>query len=219
MRMKNGTIMILGADANNIGRKVFDLKVMQTFPIISIDNDNSFLITKDFNETSISGYDHLSIPPDLNLHLTKNSGLDRHLSFKTDFVDFNGGLLKNDFLHLFTWMSKPISAYREPHGTWEQAQIIFPPKDKIFSDNSSIFVDFFVHNFPNETVIRNHPLLDKTMRLVGDNSGSIVGTFDFVLPNRGSHRFTPKFSFSARFGYYENLMGSSKVYIPIEMRD
>ena len=68
MRLKNGTIMILGPDEENIGRKVFDLKIMQTFPIISIDKNNSILLTKDLKETSINGYDHLSIPPDINLH-------------------------------------------------------------------------------------------------------------------------------------------------------
>ena len=218
MRLKNGTIMILGADDKNVGRKVFDLKVMQTFPIISIDNDNSILVTKDLKETSINGYDHLSIPPDLNLHLTENGGLDRHLNFETDFVDFDSGLLRENFLHLFTWMSKPISEYREPHGTWYQGQMIFPPKDKLFTINSSIFVDFFVHNYSNEAAVNNHICTDKTMRLVGDNSGYIVGPYDFEQFIRGSHRFTPKFSFSARFGYYENLTGFSKIYIPLELK-
>ena len=134
--------MILGADDRDIGRKVFDLKIMQTFPIISIDNDNSILVTKNLEEMPISGYDHLSIPPDLNLHLTSHGGLERHLKFKTDFVDYNTGLLKNNFLHLFTWLSKPISLYREPHGTWNQAQMIFPPKDDLFTTNTGIFVDF-----------------------------------------------------------------------------
>jgi hypothetical protein len=218
MRLKNGTIMILGADDKDVGRKVFDLKVMQTFPIISVDDNDSTLITKDFKETPINGYDHLSIPPDLNLHLTKNNGLDRHLNFKTDLVDFDSGLLRNNFLHLFTWMSKPISTYHEPHGTWYQAQMIFPPKDKLFTTSTSIFVDFFVHNFPDKKMVNDHALFDKTMRLVGDNSGYIIGPYDFEQLVRGSHRFTPKFSFSARFGYYENSTDSSKIYIPLELK-
>ncbi|MFH1001381.1 MAG: hypothetical protein V1783_11150 [Bacteroidota bacterium] len=218
MRLKNGTIMILGADDRDIGKKVFDLKVMQTFPIISIDSDNSILSTKNFRGTLINGYNHLSIPPDLNLHLTKNNGLYRHLNFKTDFVDFDSGLLKENFLHLFTWMSKPISIYREPHGTWNQAQIIFPPKDKLFTTDTGIFVDFFVHNAPDKMAVCNHYLFDKTMRLVGDNSGYIIGPYSFEQLIRGSHRFTPKFSFSLRFGYYENLTSFSKIYIPLELK-
>lgn len=217
MRLQNGTIMILGADDQNIGRKVFDLKVTQTFPIISIDND-SILITKDLKEIPISGYDHLSIPPDLNLHLTNHSGLERHLNFQTDFVDHGGGLLKKDFLHIFTWMSKPISLYREPHGTWHQAQMIFPPKDNLFTVNTSIFADFFVHNEPNKTAVSDYPLFNETMRLVGDNSGYIIGPYDFEQLIRGEHRFVPKFSFSVRFGYYENLIGSSRIYIPLELK-
>ncbi len=218
MRLSNGTIMILGADDKNIGRKVFDLKIMQTFPIISIDNDNSILVTKDLKEKSISGYDHLSIPPDLNLHLTSHIGPDRHLEFQTDFVDHNSGLLLNDFLHLFTWMSKPISSYKEPRGTWFQAQMIFPSKDILFTANTGIFVDFFVHNVMNKVLVSEHPLFNESMRLVGDNSGYIVGPYDFEQLIRGNHKFTPKFSFSLRFGYYENLAGVSKIYLPLELK-
>lgn len=218
MRLQNGTIMILGADDQNIGRKVFDLKVMQTFPIISIDNDDSILVTKDLKEIPISGYDHLSIPPDLNLHLTNHRGLERHLKFKTDFVDHDSGLLKEGFLHLFTWMSKPISSYREPRGVWHQAQMIFPPKDNLFTANTGIFVDFFVHNTPDKTIVGDYQLFDSAMRLVGDNSGYIIGPYEFEHLVRGKHRFIPKFYFSARFGYYENLSGSSKIYIPLELK-
>jgi len=56
------------------------------------------------------------------------------------------------------------------------------------------------------------------MRLVGDNSGYIIGPYNFEQLIRGTHRFIPKFSFSARFGYYENLVGSSKIYIPLELK-
>jgi hypothetical protein len=218
MRLQNGTIMILGADDKNIGRKVFDLKIMQTFPIISIDKDNSIFVNKNLKEVSISGYDHLSIPPDLNLHLTDHHGLERHLNFQTNFVDYSSGLLKNKFLHLFTWMSKPISLYRQPHGTWHQAQIRFPPKDNLFTVNTGIFVDFFVHNIPDKTIVSDYKLFNKTMRLVGDNSDYIIGPYDFEQLIRGKHRFIPKFSFSARFGYYENLSNSSKIYIPLELK-
>ncbi|MBD3311112.1 MAG: hypothetical protein GF349_01280 [Candidatus Magasanikbacteria bacterium] len=220
MKLKNGTIMILGPDKNNIARKVFDLKIMQTFPIISIDKDNSILVTEDSKDISISGYDHLSIPPDINLHLTNNKTLDnKHLNFVTNFVDYDSGLLKKDFLHIFTWMSKPISNYREPHGTWNQAQIIFPPKDNLFSENTAIFVDFFVHNFPHVDIINDYILVDKMMRLVGDNSGYIIGPYEFEQVIRGLHRFIPKFSFSLRFGYYENLIGSSKIFIPLKIKE
>lgn len=210
--------MILGADDQNIGRKVFDLKIMQTFPIISIDNDNSILVTKDLKEMPINGYDHLSIPPDLNLHLTSHVGLERHLNFKTNFVDYDSGLLKDNFLHLFTWMSKPISLYRQPHGTWHQAQMIFPPKDSLFTLSTGIFVDFFVHNIPDKTIVSDYQLFNSTMRLVGDNSGYIIGPYDFEQLIRGKHQFMPKFSFSARFGYYENSADSSKIYIPLELK-
>lgn len=210
--------MILGADSENVGRKVFDLKITQAFPIISIDNSNSILVSKDLKEKVLDGYDHLSIPPDLRLHLTSHTNLEKHLNFQTDLVDRDSGLLKSDFQHLFTWMSKPIASYRQPHGSWHQAVMIFPPKDDLFTSNTSIFVDFFVHNIPNEAAVCDYPLFNTTMRFSGDNSGYVLGPHSFGRLIRGAHRFEPKFSFSARFGYHENSDGSSKIYIPLELK-
>ena len=217
MRLDNGTIMILGPDVSNIGRKVFDLKIMQTFPIISIDRGGSRLLSRKAKEIPIDEYDHLSIPPDLNLHLTRNTGNKRYLKFRTELVDYKSGLLKVDLLHLFTWMSSPVSLYREPRGTWHQAQLIFPPKDSRYSNSTSIFVDFFVHNYPCEDSIKNYKLFDSAMRLVGDNSGYIVGPYEFSQLVRGNHKFSPKFLFSLRFGFYENEEGHSTIYVPFKI--
>jgi len=44
--MKSGTIMILGPDRDFISRKVFDLKIIQTFPIITTKSGKTKLRTK-----------------------------------------------------------------------------------------------------------------------------------------------------------------------------
>jgi hypothetical protein len=211
--------MIIGPGADSIERKVFDLKITQTFPIISIESGGARLFSKKIKDLPIEEYNHLSIPPDLNLHLTRDTGDEKHLKFKTEVVNYDSGLLKIDFLPLFTWMSAPISNYRQPHGTWNQAQLIFPPKDSKYSNSTGIFVDFFVHNYHAENLIKKHKLLNPTMRLVGDNSGYIIGPYELSETIRGNHSFSPKFLFSLRFGFYENKDGYSKIHIPFEIEN
>lgn len=219
MRLGNGTIMILGPDDSNVGRKVFDLKITQTFPIISIDRRGSYILSKGFRKIDINEYDHFSIPTDLNLHLTSNTGKQKHLKFKTELVDYRTGFLKINLLHLFTWMSCPISFYQQPHGIWYQAEIIFPPKDSLYTESTGIFIDFFVHNYSTEEKIKSYKLFDSAMRLVGDNSGYIIGPYEFSDLIRGNHSFSPKFLFSLRFGFYENHENNSKIYIPFEISE
>lgn len=95
MCLDNGTIMILGPDINNVGRKVFDLKITQTFPIISINRAGSILSSRKTKDMAIEKYDHLSIPPDLNLHLTGDTGYKKHLKFKTDLVNYPKWVIKS----------------------------------------------------------------------------------------------------------------------------
>ncbi len=52
--MKSGTIMILGPDRDFISRKVFDLKIIQTFPIITTKSGKTKLRTKK-EEIDING--------------------------------------------------------------------------------------------------------------------------------------------------------------------
>lgn len=93
--------MILGPDQNSIGKKVFDLKIIQTFPIITTDSGKTKLIA-DGTEIEIDDYQHFSIPPDLGLHLTKSLGDNRHLRFNLNLVNSEEGILQEDFVRLFT---------------------------------------------------------------------------------------------------------------------
>ena len=204
--MKKGTIMILGPDDQGIGRKVFDLKIIQTFPIFNIKSPKTRLISEK-RDIKIDNYQHLSIPPDLNIHLTEGSGKKGgHLYFKIDLVDLEKGRLKKDFAHLFTWCSEPILNYQQPHGQWYQAELFCLAKDKDFTKKTGIFIDFFVHNkIQNVNNIINHPCLYKTMRCIYDDRGKliIIGPHKFNEIVRGDHYIKANFYFTIRFGYYE----------------
>jgi len=210
--------MILGPDRDFIGRKVFDLKIIQTFPIITTESGKTKLRTKK-EEIDINEYQHLSIPPDLNLHLTKSIREKRHLLFDIDLVNLNDGTLKEDWVHLFTWRSRPISNYRKPIGTWYQAQIIFPSKDDKFTENTGIFIDFFVHKRPEETqLIQYYPYLFEGMRFAGVNHGNISGPYQFNEVVRGKHRVIPNYLFTIRFGYYETEGDCAILDIPFSLK-
>jgi len=58
--MKSGTIMILDPVRDFISRKVFDLKIIQTFPIITTKSGKTKLRTKK-EEIDINEYQHLSM--------------------------------------------------------------------------------------------------------------------------------------------------------------
>jgi len=216
--MKSGTLMILGPDQESIGRKVFDLKIIQTFPIITTDPGKTKLIA-DGTETEIDDYQHFSIPPDLGLHLTKSSGNDRHLRFDLNLVNPEEGTLTEDFVRLFTWRSRPISNYRQPIGKWHQAQIICLPKDTQFTEKTGIFIDFFVHkNREDAQRIQQLPYLDSSMRYVGDNSGNITGPYEFNEIVRGNHKVNPNYLFTIRFGYHEAEDDCAILDVPFLLR-
>ncbi len=210
--------MILGPDKESIGRKVFDLKIIQTFPILTTDSGKTKLMA-DGTETEIDDYQHFSIPPDLGLHLTKTLGENRHLRFNTNLVNQKEGTLTEDFVRLFTWCSRPISNYRQPIGKWCQAQIICLPKDTQFTNNTGIFIDFFVHkNREDAQKIPQLPYLDSRMRYIGDNSGNITGPYEFNKIVRGNHEVKPNYLFTIRFGYHEADNDFAILEVPFPLR-
>jgi hypothetical protein len=118
---QNGTVMICGYGSDNIARKVFDLKITNTWPIISISTKlPQFFRNWDGQITQIQNPNqHLSIPPDLNIHLSPS-----YQFLHRNLVD-NGGNLTVDFAYLFGWFSQPIENYPQPIGLWYQAEFFF----------------------------------------------------------------------------------------------
>ncbi len=101
--------MILAPDQTGAGRKVIDLKITQRFPIFNLDQ-KSALIREDGSILDTSEYRHLSMPPDLRVHLTKaktNTGKDRLFLVREPQISQEGNL-NDQHLHVLTFISAPI---------------------------------------------------------------------------------------------------------------
>ncbi len=209
--MKNGTIMIGGSDSNDNFRKVFDLKITNGFPIISTtDKDLSIECNnKIINHTNIN---HISIPADLNIHLTGKQN--EHYFFIERIT--NNGLLNSDSYNIFSLFSMPIENYDFPVGTWNQAEIFGIKKDGLFNNKTGMFVEFFVfkNSFDLNTLNALYPFKDSSMR-----EPYILGPYNFSeIIRKDRKNIKPDFKFVTRVGFYENTDNESKIIIPFDIR-
>lgn len=198
--------MISGFGADNTARKVFDLKIMQSFPIVVNESPSTKLITNG-KEVNTEGYQHLSIPPDLQMHLAGHEDLPR-IWFDTDIVDDTSGRLKKDLIHLFNWRSRPIDMYKEPKDAgqpkYHGAQLVFLTPDQLFTNRTGISVDLFVHNYAAAIEeIKDFPFSTENTRHAGDNHGNLIGPYEFGEIVKGSHKVKPNYFFTVRLGYHE----------------
>ncbi|MBD3360058.1 MAG: hypothetical protein GF365_05130 [Candidatus Buchananbacteria bacterium] len=206
----NGTIMIGGFGPDNIGRKVFDLKITNSWPIISISTKQPQFY-HDWNG-KVNKIDppnqHLSIPPDLNIHLSPN-----YQFLHRDLVDDQGNLTV-DFAYLFGWFSSPISNYPEPKGQWYQAELFFLNPDETFSENTGIFVELLVHKAEDEiNRVLNEPFSFSKMRLISNNEAYAMRTYKFSELIRKKVEVTPNFYLSMRYGFYECDTGRTIILV------
>jgi len=209
-RKPNGTIMLLAPDHVGIARKVIDLKVMQRFPILDLGRQ-SWMTNVDGTLTDTSRYEHLSIPPDLRVHLTGARTGDRkdRLFLIEQPQALQDGSLSGPLLHLLTFVSAPVTTYPEPRNssqsnrTWHQAAIIMLPADREYSaKRTRMFLDLFVHQQPYAPSFALHmPMAQAEMRLpFGERC--ILGPHWFQDLVRGSD-MTTRYFFTLRFGYCE----------------
>lgn len=200
-RKHNGIILIGGFGQDGTGRKVFDLKVTNTFPIISINTQEpQFFVNADGEITEFSiRNQHISIPPDLNIHLTPSY----HFLHK-DIIN-ESGLVKNDFVYLFGWFSKPIDLFKNFTGTYDQAMLFFLTPDKNFNSQTGLFVELFAHNQHNEVDrIMAEPTADETVRYISNHEQYPVTTIKFSELIRAENpKITPQFYLSLRYGFWE----------------
>ena len=195
-----------------MGKKVFDLKITDSWPILTIDaNQPQFFMDSTGNLTNSKiCYQHLSIPPDLALHLTAKNGR----RFLRNALTKSDGSLSDNFLHLFSWLSQPIVNCPPPIGSWNGAVMITMPPDSKFTANTGIFVDFFAHRNKEETQIANYPYAEPSMRVVQDKTPNILtGRFVELIRKRGPQP-SPDFYLSMRFGFWESLQNQWVIVFP-----
>src|SRR3712207_3844826 len=101
-KIKNGMIVFL-KDQVFPGPKLLDIEITNTFPLIALSEKTYLQYSLNQSET-LTGYDHIAIPPDFRLHI---SGPNDHLFFNAEPVwDFLDGDALTPF-HYFTVVGLP----------------------------------------------------------------------------------------------------------------
>lgn len=183
----------------------------------------AWLISRNQPERDIGGYQHLSIPSDLCLHFTKRA----NGTEQPEYIFFDTPTLEsiiNDssfgFQLLFTYVGPPVDMNPEFTGTWYQAVIISPFRDKEFAPNKTrVFIDFFVHTAISTNDLLSSPFVADNMRLAYDRNGATYGPFLFNGLQR-KPRVKSRLLFSIRYGYAEMpIEQDSYVFVPYEIRE
>ena len=81
-KSKSGVIFGLANYDGDIARKVFDLKFTTRYPTITLPKDQKLIVGNTGEEYDAGKFQHITIPPDLNLHLTDESSTKTYKFFK-----------------------------------------------------------------------------------------------------------------------------------------
>lgn len=202
--MHNGIIAFI-MDSLPSGPMLLRIEIANTFPIIPL-GSSPILIHQDGTEEELQGYDHLSLPSDLRLHLSHR---DTHIFFDVAPIwhALEHGTLP--LTHLCTHIGLPHK--RTPpvvapgtSKTWFGAEFISPFRDAAFTDLTRLFIDIFIHTIdvPHES-ISAFPFLMPHMRLATDRTSSIIGPYAFESIQRRKTTTYEGLGFSIRFGYVD----------------
>ncbi len=206
--------MICGLDTNNVSRKVFDLKITNSWPLLSISTKQPqfFRNWEGVISQIPNPFQHLSLPPDLNIHLSQKQN---HHFLHRGLADNNGNL-NYEFVYLFGWFSQPIGNYPQPIGAWRQAELFFLTPDRKFTPQTGIFVELFVHKNEDEVArILAEPFFDVNMRLISSHEpAAAIRTYIFKELVRVSNpRVMPNFFLSMRYGFWESVNNQSLIIV------
>jgi len=102
-KSKSGVIFGLANYSGNIARKVFDIKFTTAYPTITLPLEQNLFVVNSGVSYLPGRFQHITIPPDLNLHLTNEKNKKDYIFFKNDEILFDDyGVLKKDFIKLIT---------------------------------------------------------------------------------------------------------------------
>ncbi len=206
-----GTIVVGGLkphEGHMTGCRAIEIRISKSEAFLTLGAD-SFLMDVDGSLRSISGFQHLSIPPDLETHLTAS---DRDPSKRLFFeppLTVRGSdriSLINKAALVFTYVSSPVALspiLTRFHRKLGAAIILIGPDDSYSATHTRCFVDFFALRRTRSAaeLVRGAPLVLKSMRLPLDNH-SVQGPFECCIPANGSKPGT-NFFFFVRAGYCE----------------
>jgi len=211
-REQHGTIIFFlqSPPKNNHIDNCFERKILEIlvttklFPMLVLDNKAQININ---GAHVLKGYDHISIPPDLRIHLTSNTNDKKHLFSNLTLVDNSSGLLTDEHFHLFTFITKPLRAFERFQGKVErhQAEIISLPNN--FDDDASLYIDFFVHSRRDENLkdLINNISIPRQPKYE-------IGSYEFKEVLRGKFSINPNFYFTIVFGYVDSKSNEDECF-------
>ena len=200
--MKNGTITFL-CDAPELSRQVIDVKITDSLPLIALPSTVR-LIGPDGRWEELSGYQHLSIPGDLRVHLTPRQGVGLHYRFLDNILDQREVVSSAAVARAFTYVSPVIDHCRSmPPGRWEGGSVIISPlPDAAYSPAfTRLFVDFLVHRDLGRPELADVPFALPAMRAAPDRTDYRLGPFPFRSLQR--KQMSIDVFFTLRWGYWE----------------
>jgi hypothetical protein len=190
-RLEDGTVGFIHGDLP-VAHKLLAIDVRQAFPMISL-GKGPILIHPDWSQEEIQKADHLSVPPDLRLHITSHT---THIMFDVSPIwSMLNTLSLVPVTHFFTFVGVPFAHTKplvRPGGrkVWNEAVLIFPIADKEFSANTRFGIEFFIHStgsFHDHVVALPFTISSMNMRLASDRTGPVFGPYWFgAIQRRGS---------------------------------
>lgn len=216
-KLRNGMLAFIDGDISNTTKKWLDIEVTNTFPLIAL--PKTILVLPEGKTEAIDDYDHVSIPADLRTHLSGGKG--------KIFFDATQAWAVRDGqgtgpLRIFTFVNLPVQSapylIGERTKTWDQAALISPKQDDKFDPvKTRVFIDFFIHKNSAKEIIYNAPFVNESMRLAYDNSGPLLGPFNFEGLQR-KYPIEPDLLFTIRFGFAElEPKDTAFLFVPFEI--
>lgn len=107
---RTALVTVLASYNKQKARKVVDFKFTRTFPMIALPIDKKVVLHQEGIGFAPDTFQHITIPPDLNIHLTKERGEKDHRFLGISGLLNKEGFLKRKYEKLLTVVFPPINS-------------------------------------------------------------------------------------------------------------
>jgi hypothetical protein len=221
-KLKDGIVAFIHGNLPG-AQKLLAIDVRDAFPMISFGEVvGVILLHSDGSQEAIEA-DHLSVPPNLRLHITIRNP---RIEFDQIMFDVSPLMeaLNNPSIpvtHFFTFIGVPY-LHTEPlvkpgkKKVWYRGALITPLKDNGFTNDTRMSIEFYLHTGDfNEKDIEGLPFTipHMNMRLAPDRGGAVFGPFSFGGIQRRDLPSRQDIKFSIRMCYAEPADARPVVFI------
>ena len=213
-KLKNGMIAVIDGGLSATTRKWLDIEVSNRWPLVALGGRGRLLCASQAHE--VAGEAHLSLPPDLRLHVTTSA---EHIFFdaRPAWAVADGDAA--EALRWFTVMGRPLASGDSLTGgkprKWNQVALLSPfVDDKCDPTRTRVFLDFFLHAAGHAAPTAAAPLALASMRLAYDRGGCTFGPFRLASLHRRQPPRGNDLMITFRFGFVElDDVDAERIYI------